>query len=118
MPLEGPKIKNQSINFGRGQAVLTISKLIMYNSVKYGKDDKHSGVVRYSLECEILLQRYIRLSIHTWTRKNDLISILFELGVSVPYDRVMQVLTYVANRVCLRFEVDKVVCPSPWAFHC
>ncbi len=66
--------------------------------------------MRHSLERVTPLPLNIGLSIHTRTRKKDLITILFELGVSVPYDRVMQVLNDVANGVCSRFEVDKVVC--------
>lgn len=49
---------------------------------------------------------------HNKTRKRDLIDILFESGLSVSYDRILQLSTDVANGVIDQFDDDGVVCPT------
>ena len=36
---------------------------------------------------------------------------LFNLGLSISYDRVLRLSTEMGNRVCQRFHVEQVVCP-------
>ena len=49
--------------------------------------------------------------IHAKTRKRELIDTLFNIGLSVSYDRVLDVSTDLANKACSRFEEENVVCP-------
>ena len=49
--------------------------------------------------------------IHGKTRNKDLIDILFQLGLSVSYDRVLSISTDLANAIIDNFENDSVVCP-------
>ncbi len=48
---------------------------------------------------------------HARTRKRDLIDTLFDLGLSVSYDRVMEISMAINNRVCEQYKQDGDVCP-------
>ena len=60
---------------------------------------------------ETPLPLYIGLKLHAATRKKRLVDMMFQLGMSVCYDRVLQVITNLANGTCDRFEAEGVVCP-------
>lgn len=50
------------------------------------------------------------MAIHA-KRKRDLVDKLHHLGLSISYDRVLNISTRLAQRVCDQFEQDRVVCP-------
>ena len=54
---------------------------------------------------------YVGISVHEKTRKRGLIDTLFDLGLSISYDRVMELSTAMANHVCEQYHRNKVVCP-------
>ena len=54
---------------------------------------------------------YLGVLIHSRTRKRELIDALFELGLSISYDRVMSISTILGNNLCHQFEMEKTVCP-------
>ena len=41
-----------------------------------------------------------------------MIDLFNELGISISYDRVLQLENSMANFMCQRFQADKIVCPS------
>ena len=50
--------------------------------------------------------------VHARTRKqHDLIDTLFDLGLSISYDRVLEVSTTMKNHVCEQYYRDNVICP-------
>ena len=49
--------------------------------------------------------------IHTKTRKRELVDQLFDLGLSVSYDRVLEISTELGNKVCHYYQTQKAVCP-------
>ena len=49
--------------------------------------------------------------IHTNTRKRKLVDTLFNLGLCITYDRVLNISTELGNKVCYHYEQQKVVCP-------
>ena len=55
---------------------------------------------------------YIGLMLHAQTRKKDLVDELFNVGLSISYDRVLRLSAEMGNSVCQRFHVEQVVCPS------
>ena len=55
---------------------------------------------------------YLGLSAHAKTRSRKLVDNLYDLGLSVSYDRVMSISTNLGNGVCRRFEEEQVVCPT------
>jgi hypothetical protein len=111
MILGGTNIKSQSEhNEEISSAALSLTQLLVFNSVKRSRSDSHG--VRHNLDRETLLPLYLGIIIHNKTRKRDLIDTLFERGLSVSYGRILQISTEEANRVIHRFETDGVVIPT------
>jgi len=50
--------------------------------------------------------------LHAKTRKKELVDRLFNLGLSISYDRVMCLSAEMGNNVCQRFRMEQVVCPT------
>ena len=67
--------------------------------------------MRHNLDRETRLPLYLGLLIYNKTRKHELIDILFEKGLSVSHDRVLQLSNDMANGIIDHFEADGVVCP-------
>ena len=55
---------------------------------------------------------YVGLSIHAITRNKGMVEKLEKLGLSVSYNRVVQVDKMLAHNVCEKFKSDGVVCPA------
>jgi hypothetical protein len=110
MLLNGLNISNQDTIVS--QPTLTISQLVVFN-VKKKSSSKASSASkgRHSLEQEPPLPLYIGLNIHSLTRSKKIITQLYNLGMSVPYDRVDDLSSSLASAVCNQFEEEGVVCP-------
>ena len=111
MVLLGPSIENQSKNVEQKtrQTSLTVSQLIYFNSIRHRKAAGEQS--RHNIDRETPLPLYIGLKLYASTRKKDLVDIMFELGMCISYDRVLQLATDLGNGVCERFEAENVVCP-------
>ena len=110
MTLYGPNIKTQSNYISTPQAVLTLSQLLKFNSFARCRDES-SVTIRHKEERETPLPQYLGMLIHSKTRKRELVDALFELGLCISYDRVLEISTVVSNNHCYQFEVEKAVCP-------
>ena len=111
MLLEGADMMEQ--DSAESQACLTVSQMLLFNCKKTKK--RHSTTaakVRHSLEYEPPLPLYIGLNIHTQTRSKKLVMQLFNLGLSISYDRVMQLENQLATAVCQDMVEKGVVCPN------
>ncbi|KAG0723662.1 hypothetical protein GWK47_042257 [Chionoecetes opilio] len=97
MILDGPNIKSQSGD-GVTQATLSTAQLLQYNSSIHCRVS--STTVSHNKDRETPLPIYVGLTVHARTRKRDLIEMLFDLGLSISYDRVMAIFTSMGNRVC------------------
>ena len=85
MVLNGPDLKDQfSID---SQANITISQAILFN---FKKRASFTAKSRHSMDRESPLPLYIGMKIHTETRSKKLITELHDLGLSISYDRVLQ----------------------------
>ncbi|CAC5367122.1 unnamed protein product [Mytilus coruscus] len=110
MILGGPNIETQSSNIVESQTTLTISQLLQFNcAVRRRKD---AAATYHTLERKPLLPIYLGMVIHPETRKRDLVDKLYNLGLSISYDRVMNISTAMGNSICERFQNDDVVCPA------
>ena len=114
MILEGPNIKNQ---IGQEQVginvALMLSQLLIYNAVKHHRDPtSENTTTRHSLMRETPLSIYVGLVLHAETRKKKLVDKFYRLGLSISYDRVMQISADLGNSICSQFEEEGVVCPS------
>ena len=100
MVLEGLSIKDQSRDSST-PAALSIAQILKYNSVKHiPKQADTTSTVRHSSMQETPLPIYIGLMLHAQTCKRDLVNRLFNLGLSISYDRVLCLSAELGNSVC------------------
>ena len=66
---------------------------------------------RHIMTRETPLPIYVGLSLHAHTREKKLVQKFHRLGLSISYDRVMQLSTDIGNAVCKKYEEESVVCP-------
>jgi len=50
--------------------------------------------------------------VHALTRSKSLIQQLYQLGISISYDRIVQIEEWIASSACERFAEDGVVAPT------
>ena len=112
MVLNGPNIKTQSSFSSVSQPALSISQLLLYNSCKRYKENA-KDMVRHSQQREPPLLIYLGIMLHTKTRKRDLVNTLFNLGLCMSYDRVLNISTELGDKICYNYEQEKVVPPPP-----
>ena len=103
----GPNINTKSSDDIENQAALSISQLIRYNSTIRRR--RSTGVIFHSKDREPPLPVYLGLLLHA--RKKGLVDKLCDLGLSISYNRVLQISTEMGNNVCAQFQADEVVCP-------
>jgi len=114
MILEGPNIKNQNGQKQVGiNVALMLSQLLIFNGVKRPRGPtSENKTTRHSLMRETPLSIYIGLVLHAETCKKKLVDNFYRLGLSISYDRVMQISADLGNSICSQFEEEGVVCPS------
>ena len=117
MILSGSSIKKDSDHINEAQAALTIAQLLQYNSLfRRSSSVLKSSSTYHSTDREPPLMAYEGLLLHAKTRKCGLIDKLYDLGMSVSYDRVLAISTAMGNTVSARFEEEYVVCPPRLRF--
>ena len=110
MIVEGPNIKYQTGEERRGNsAALIISQLLMFNCKRNSCLD--STKVRHEKDRETPVIQYLALLIHAQSRKKELIDKLYNLGLCISYDRVLQISTELGNTICVFYEETNNVCP-------
>ena len=109
MVLNGPNIKAQS-DSATPQPVLTISQLLMINS-SVRRHKELISMPYHRKERETPLPVYLGVMTHTKTRKRQLVDNLYELGLSISYDRVLEISTEVGNKICHYYMMEKAICP-------
>lgn len=112
MILEGPSINNQKKQEVSGaSAALTISQLLIFNSVKHARSGATSNAIRHNMSRETPLTTYTALVVHAETRKKTLVDKFYKLGLCISYDRLMQISADLGNKCCKLYEKEGVVCP-------
>ena len=111
MVINGPNIEAQSSSSAMPQPVLTISQLLMYNSLVRRRKNQATSTIRHNQERETPLPIYLGVMVHTKTHKRELVDTLHELGLSVSYDHVMDISTELGNKICSHYQREKAVCP-------
>ena len=82
----------------------------MFNSVKHTRAP-NSFSVRHSSERETPTPIYVALKIHAITHSRNLIDALFNLGMCISYDRLLNLTSDISNTICEQYRVDGIVCP-------
>ena len=90
------------------QASLTIAQLVYFNT----KFNTSSVSLRHSKAREPPLPVFVGLHTHTLVRSRKMVDTLYKLGISISYDRVLQIENSLATAVCDRFKKDNLVCPA------
>ena len=91
MILGGTDIKIQSSDLTEAQTSLSISQLMLFNATKRRRDSGTTGASYYhSRDREPPLPIYLGLMTHAETRKRTLVDKLYNLGLSISYDRVLE----------------------------
>ena len=106
--LQGSNINNNHKHLE--QCAMTISQLLIQNIVKRTRKEVTSAFHSTTRESPIAV--YIGMLLHAKTRKKGLIDKLYDLGISIPYSRVMELSTKLGNEVLAQYKEELVVCPS------
>ena len=110
MIIKGPTTK---IDPADSQVCLTVSQLVVFNSVSRVRDRPDStGSTHHIRARECPLPIYAALKIHGTTRDKSLIETFYKLGICISYDRLLSISTEITNSVIGRYEREGVVCPS------
>jgi len=90
MTVEGPSIKEQMAD--TNPAAIATAQILKFNSIKHKRTRgiTSSTSVRHSVAQKTPLPIYIGMMLHAHTRKKKLVDRLSHLGLSISYDRVLQ----------------------------
>ena len=106
MLLNGCNVKNQET--GLSQPCLTIAQLIFFNM----KNRPSQGATeRHVKHRQPPLPLFVGLNVHTETRSRKMVNTLYNLGISVSYQCVIDLEISLATTVCKHFEDEGLVCP-------
>ncbi|CAB3995763.1 Hypothetical predicted protein [Paramuricea clavata] len=106
MIVNGPNLAESNDS----QVCLTVGQTIVRNVKKRKLNSPKK--VRHTREREPPLAIYIGINIYALTRSKKIIQQLYHMGISVSYDRVVQIEEWLATAVCEKFEDDGVVAPT------
>ena len=104
MIMNGLNVKDQENK--ESQACLTVCQTVLFNAKR-----RSCSSLRHSALREPPLPIYISLYVHSLTRCKKLITELYQLGLSVSYDRLMEIEDWLATAIAKRFEEDGCVSP-------
>ena len=93
----------------QNQALLSICQLIIFNSLS--RSGKRTSTTWHNKACEPPLPVYLGNLMHTKIRKQALVESLYELGLSVSFDRVLDISIDVDTKICKFYDRLKTVCP-------
>ena len=105
--LTGVKIGSEGNTFHEENTAL--AHLFQFNCHKSYKAD--ASFHRHSAQRETAFPVYLGLSVYSMFRKEALVNLLFENGLSVSYDRVLEISNTFGESVIKTFERNGTVCP-------
>ena len=104
----GADIKSQ-LRFGASKTDLAMAQLLQYNC--YARFKEGAPTHRHSKDRETPFPVYIGLSVFAKTRKRKLVEMLHANGLSISYDRVLEISAELGDAVVAGYIRDGVVCP-------
>ena len=111
MIIRGSNIETNSKDVSETQTALTIAQLLQYNCT-FRRVARQGATQSHSVSREPPLPTYVGIIVHAKTRMKGLIDKLFDLGLSIPYSRVIAISTNLGNQILSQFAKDNVVCPA------
>ena len=110
--LYGPNIKAQTSASTIPQPVLIISQLLIFSSTAQRRENQRAlCTTRHNQERETPLPIYLGVTVHTKTRKRELVDRMYDLGLSISYDRVLAISTELGEKICHYCNMEKAVFP-------
>ena len=103
----GPNLKDQEKE--ESHACISVAQLMVFNMQK--STSTAGTKERHTLDREPALPIYIGLNIHQQTRCKKLIMQLYCMGISISYDRILDLEDKIAASVCEQCDEDGVVSP-------
>eukprot|EP00112_Aurelia_sp_Birch-Aquarium-sp1_P007906 Seg1863.1 transcript_id=Seg1863.1/GoldUCD/mRNA.D3Y31 product="hypothetical protein" protein_id=Seg1863.1/GoldUCD/D3Y31 len=103
--------KNEHDLLSQNQACLSVSQMVVFNSFKRRRDLNNMVCDRHSKDREPPLPVHLGLRIYSQTRQSKLVDEMFRLGLSVSYDRVLEIENTMVRSLCTKFDEEGVVCP-------
>lgn len=110
MILNGVNIQSQESQ--ESQACLTVCQTILFNAKERGTPSSKSGQTRHTKRREPPLPLYIGFNVHAMTRSRTLLAKLYQVGLSVSYQRIIELEDMLAISISERFEMDGIVAPA------
>ncbi|KAL0198142.1 hypothetical protein M9458_006682, partial [Cirrhinus mrigala] len=104
----GADIKSQ-LKFGATTNDLAMAQLLQYNC--FAKCKEGAATQRHSRDRETPFPVYIGMSIYAKTRKRHLVEMLHDHGLSIPYNRVLDISAQLGDAVVNRYIEEGLVCP-------
>jgi len=104
----GADIKSQ-LRFGAPKTDLAMAQLLQYNC--YARFKEGAPTHRHSKVRETPFPIYIGLSVLANTRRRKLVEMLHANGLSISYDRVLEIFAELGDAVVAKYIGDGVVCP-------
>jgi len=104
----GADIKSQ-LRFGASKTDLAIAQILQYNC--YARYKEGATTHRHLKDHETPFPVYIGMSIYAKTRKKKLVEMLHGHGLSILYDRVLEICAQLGDAAVNKYVEDHVVCP-------
>ena len=104
----GVDIKSH-LNHGVMQSDVATAQLLQYNC--FSKYTEGSKSLRHAKDRETPFAVYVGMKVFAKTRKRELIDKLHENGISISYDRVLEISGQLGETVVKQYVEDDVVCP-------
>ena len=111
MIVNGSNIVDQSAVDELSQPVASVAQIITYNTIKCRRRTSAITHQYHSQDREPPLPLYLGLKLYSATRQRKLIDACFAIGISCSYDRVMNIVSHLGDRICRYYEEKRVVCP-------
>ena len=105
--LTGTKVGNKDIKPSKEENAL--AQLCQFNCHQTYKTN--ASFHRQSSKREPAFPVYLGLSVYSKYRKESLVNLLFENGLSISYDRVLEITNLVGESVIKTYERNGIVCP-------
>jgi len=87
-----------------------MAQLLQYNC--YAKYREGAATYRHSKDRESPFAVFMGISHYAKTRKRLLVEMLHEHGLSIPYDRVLEVSAQLGDAAVSKYMEEGVVCPA------
>ena len=104
--------QNMSGAVSHTQPTKTLSQLIIHSAKKREIIPDVPANFRQSSKREPPVPLYIGLNIHKAARDKKMIKNFEQLGISISYDRILQLESLLTRSLCEQFKKDNIVCPQ------